>query len=195
MSEPIPKTIPRSTLACPPAKNFTDQYIKSTNPQQAQILSQKPSASTFEKVGKKEADKDLNLKPLGKDSNTLKAENTNFGMSNSNFRTSSKDIKQPSTKNLAIVKDPPSAKKGIDLFNAEKGFMHSEVHVKKWVDYSTKYGLGYLLSDGSTGVYFNDSTKIIVDKNGENFEYIEKKAGDKADTITPYKLSDYPPER
>lgn len=67
--------------------------------------------------------------------------------------------------------------------------------MKKWVDYSTKYGLGYLLSDGSTGVYFNDSTKIIIDKNGENFEYIEKKAGDKVDTITPYKLSDYPPER
>lgn len=42
---------------------------------------------------------------------------------------------------------------------------HQEVHVKKWVDYSTKYGLGYLLSDGSTGVYFNDSTKIILDKN------------------------------
>lgn len=29
-SEPIPKTIPRSTLACPPAKNFADQY-KSSN--------------------------------------------------------------------------------------------------------------------------------------------------------------------
>lgn len=49
--------------------------------------------------------------------------------------------------------------------------------MKKWVDYSTKYGLGYLLSDGSTGVYFNDSTKIILDKAGENFEYIEKKPG------------------
>ena len=44
-----------------------------------------------------------------------------------------------------------------------------EVWVKKWVDYSTKYGLGYLLSDGSTGVYFNDSTKIILDKNSEVF--------------------------
>jgi len=73
--------------------------------------------------------------------------------------------------------------------------MSSEIHVKKWVDYSTKYGLGYLLSDGSTGVYFNDSTKIIIDKNGDNFEYIEKKQGDKADTITAYKISDYPPER
>lgn len=49
--------------------------------------------------------------------------------------------------------------------------------MKKWVDYSTKYGLGYLLSDGSTGVYFNDSTKIILDRNNEVFEYIEKKPG------------------
>ena len=54
----------------------------------------------------------------------------------------------------------------INIF-LEKGLqLHSEIHVKKWVDYSTKYGLGYLLSDGSTGVYFNDSTKIILDRNG-----------------------------
>lgn len=38
-----------------------------------------------------------------------------------------------------------------------------EVWVKKWVDYSSKYGLGYLLSNGQTGVFFNDSTKIIFD--------------------------------
>lgn len=41
-----------------------------------------------------------------------------------------------------------------------------EIWVKKWVDYSGKYGLGYLLSNGSTGVYFNDSTKIILDPKG-----------------------------
>jgi polo-like kinase 1 len=39
----------------------------------------------------------------------------------------------------------------------------TEIYVKKWVDYSSKYGLGYLLSNGSTGVFFNDSTKIILD--------------------------------
>ena len=32
--------------------------------------------------------------------------------------------------------------------------------VKFHVDYSTKYGLGYELSDGSQGVYFNDSTVL-----------------------------------
>lgn len=46
--------------------------------------------------------------------------------------------------------------------------------VTKWVDYTSKYGLGYLLSDGSSGVYFNDSTKIIVATNNANFEYLER---------------------
>lgn len=67
--------------------------------------------------------------------------------------------------------------------------------MKKWVDYSTKYGLGYLLSDGSTGVYFNDSTKIILEREGDIFEYIEKKAGEKADTISRYSMKEYPQER
>jgi len=35
----------------------------------------------------------------------------------------------------------------------------SEVWVKKWVDYSSKYGLGYLLSNGSTG---SISKKLIL---------------------------------
>jgi hypothetical protein len=39
----------------------------------------------------------------------------------------------------------------------------NSIYVKKWVDYSSKYGLGYLLSDGTTGIYFNDSTKMIID--------------------------------
>lgn len=33
--------------------------------------------------------------------------------------------------------------------------------VRKWVDYSSKYGLGYLLSDRSTGIFFNDRTKTV----------------------------------
>lgn len=46
------------------------------------------------------------------------------------------------------------------------------VYVKKWVDYSSKYGLGYLLSDGTTGIYFNDSTKMVLDEHGQKVDYI-----------------------
>ena len=42
----------------------------------------------------------------------------------------------------------------------------SKIWVKKWVDYSSKYGLGYILSNGAAGVFFNDSTKIILDIKG-----------------------------
>jgi len=47
--------------------------------------------------------------------------------------------------------------------------------VDRYVDYTSKYGLGYLLSDGSSGVYFNDSTKTVLEANGEEFQYIERK--------------------
>jgi hypothetical protein len=33
----------------------------------------------------------------------------------------------------------------------------------KHVDYSSKYGIGYVLSNGHYGVYFNDSSKISLD--------------------------------
>jgi len=52
----------------------------------------------------------------------------------------------------------------------------NDVWVKKWVDYSSKYGLGYLLSNSSTGVFFNDSTKIMISGDGQSFSYFERKA-------------------
>lgn len=55
----------------------------------------------------------------------------------------------------------------------------NEVWVKKWVDYSSKYGLGYYLSNEGTGVFFNDSTKIILDPNGFHFDYLERRLADK----------------
>eukprot|EP00980_Cylindrotheca_fusiformis_P018671 scaffold6219_cov146-Cylindrotheca_fusiformis.AAC.6 len=49
-----------------------------------------------------------------------------------------------------------------------------EKWVGRYVDYTSKYGLGFLLSDGSSGVYFNDSTKAIMDATGGCFQYIER---------------------
>ncbi len=69
-----------------------------------------------------------------------------------------------------------------------------DVWVKKWVDYSSKYGLGYLLSNKATGVFFNDSTKIVLDPGGHHFDYYEWRASDKKDVGKEYTLSDYPKE-
>eukprot|EP00934_Nitzschia_sp_Nitz4_P002464 Nitzschia sp. Nitz4//scaffold11_size288233//172946//175554//NITZ4_000786-RA/size288233-snap-gene-0.27-mRNA-1//1//CDS//3329534110//2454//frame0 len=47
--------------------------------------------------------------------------------------------------------------------------------VSRYVDYTSKYGLGFLLNDGSSGVYFNDSTKTVLEATGDTFHYIERK--------------------
>ena len=66
----------------------------------------------------------------------------------------------------------------------------SEVVVNKWIDYSTKYGLGYVLSNKNVGVLFNDFTKIIINPMGMNFMYIEKKNNGKVDIISQHSFNE-----
>ena len=49
-----------------------------------------------------------------------------------------------------------------------------KVLISKWVDYSSKYGIGYKLSDGCYGVLFNDSTKMLLNSNCFDFMYIRR---------------------
>ena len=70
------------------------------------------------------------------------------------------------------------------------------IFVQKWVDYSEKYGIGYCLSDGCTGVHFNDSSKISRVGQSDKFSYVERdrssqKRTDKVETL-PF-LSEHPP--
>lgn len=50
----------------------------------------------------------------------------------------------------------------------------AKLWVSQWVDYTSKYGMGYALTNGSSGVYFNDSTKIIASPDNISFEYFER---------------------
>ena len=73
----------------------------------------------------------------------------------------------------------------------------TQVWVTKWVDYSSKYGLGYLLSDMSAGVFFNDSTKIVAESSGSQFYYYERKAvaaNEKQDVMQQYNFANFPQE-
>jgi len=46
-----------------------------------------------------------------------------------------------------------------------------KVWVVKAVDYSAKYGLGYLLSNGHIGTFFNDNTKMLLNPKGSKLVY------------------------
>ena len=50
----------------------------------------------------------------------------------------------------------------------------NKVLVSRFVDYSSKYGIGAKLSNGCYAVLFNDSTKIVLHPNGFNFVYIRR---------------------
>jgi len=67
-----------------------------------------------------------------------------------------------------------------------------EVWVTKWVDYSSKYGVGYIMSDKSIGVYFNDSTKIILSPEGDRFDYITRRTQEKPEIRTTHTFEEYP---
>lgn len=70
--------------------------------------------------------------------------------------------------------------------------------VTRYVDYTSKYGLGFLFNDGSAGVYFNDSTKAVLSSDGKSFIYVERRKildtnGEKTEQIPEiHSLQDYP---
>jgi polo-like kinase 1 len=68
-----------------------------------------------------------------------------------------------------------------------------EPYIKKWIDYSNKYGIGYILSTNACGVYFNDNSKIILASDFLTLTYIEKGL-DKQESTEYYSMKNYPPE-
>jgi len=68
--------------------------------------------------------------------------------------------------------------------------------VTKFVDFSSKYGLGYKLSNGAYGVLFNDSTKIVTSSNLFHFVYIERvrdaETANTVEQVSEYNFFDYP---
>ena len=57
--------------------------------------------------------------------------------------------------------------------------------VNKYIDLSDKCGMGYILSNGDVGAYFNDGTKMIRIKSTLNFVYINREG--EMESINPKK--------
>ena len=144
MGNSIPKSLPQSTLACPPPINFMKQYIPNIGHDGIIInfVSKKPK--------KKIKLEDFSSQHLAIASS--KGINSN-NINNWKNTIYNNPLNRYQTLNNIIYNIP-------DIF------------VKKWVE-SEKFGLGYILSDDNVGVYFSDNSKIIYKPNGINFIYIE----------------------
>ena len=73
-------------------------------------------------------------------------------------------------------------------------YVKTDVWVISWVDYSNKYGLGYLLNNGFFGVYFNDSSKMLLNPFSNYFSYIERKITEKNELLYSFRMNEYPAE-
>ncbi|KAF7426061.1 Cell cycle serine/threonine-protein kinase cdc5/MSD2 [Pleurotus ostreatus] len=69
-----------------------------------------------------------------------------------------------------------------------------KVFIVSWVDYCNKYGMGYALTDGSMGVYFNDSTSMILSADKRHFDYISARHGGSVYVRKSHTVDEYPEE-
>lgn len=160
----IPKLLPTSTLACTPSLSYIRQFIPDAN---KDGIVNKPVTST---------------KLQGERPNTTNAKGPE-----------ERDLNQKS--NMPNTMRDGNNDMHINPQNAEGANLKGpDTWVKKWVDYSSKYGLGYLLSNGHTGVFFNDSSKIILNPKTNEFNYIERRVSDKQEVVANYTMTTFPKE-
>ena len=170
MGTSIPKLLQPSTLACPPSLNYIRQYIPDVG---SNGIVNKPINRQIQKInGNDTFDRaKLQSQPVN-----------NFGSSNN----------LPSSMLPEGSSRPFTSSGMFNYSNKDKagGGAGPDIWVKKWIDYSSKYGLGYVLSNGHVGVYFNDSTKIIYKPLGLNFIYVERKPSERVEIITTHLLNE-----
>ena len=112
----------------------------------------------------------------------------NINVNKSNEETPKESISNEITKDT-ITGEKPSA---IPPFLNSTFLSKKEVWVTKWVDYSQKYGLGYLLNNGLIGVYFNDNTKMLLNPKQKRITYVERKISEKQELLYTFSIDGYP---
>lgn len=110
-------------------------------------------------------------------------------------RNAKQEEKQP-TAELAKIQATSAAHFNLELLAVKCPAQPQTEMVVEFVDFSSKYGLGYKLSNGSYGVLFNDSTKIVTHPNLFHFDYIDRnrscQAQENQEKVYKYDFYDYP---
>ena len=127
-----------------------------------------------------------NKKPMGTLETMHEMLNTSFSMIESGFNGNNKQLEH-----LHESEDEVRTSNDVSKLVAK-------VWVVRYVDYTSKYGLGFLFNNGSAGVYFNDSTKIVLSADGMVFQYIERRRRDSTSnsehSSQTHMINSYPPE-
>jgi hypothetical protein len=71
----------------------------------------------------------------------------------------------------------------VEFSNSRGPSESHKILIAKWVDYSSKYGVGYKLSNGCYGVLYNDATKMLLNQNGYDFMYIRRESSSEKESM------------
>ena len=166
----IPKLLPSASLATPPSLEYIKRFLPNADENGICHLHEK------ERIEEENKRKNNN--------NEENADNKNENNNAQNDANSTKEASNNNEKNENLIENKEK----------EKNLKGAEIFVTKWVDYSSKYGLGYLLNNGCIGVYFNDCTKIIINPKTNNTGYIERKMSNEKDMVYSFNLKSVPKE-
>ena len=179
----IPKLLPTSTLAVPPSRSYVDEFI--THPKKSSVDASPAASIIDDRTSRRDMVSSARF-VRSTSQPTMRDDPVTTGRQDirPDVRTETRvSPPKPSAAGRAAASSAfhPSQQEGPDLW------------VIKWVDYSSKYGLGYLLSNGATGVYFNDSSKIVFDPSSNTFDYIERRSSDRQENVETHSLALHPP--
>ena len=165
----IPKFLPVSTLACPPSISYLRQFTSNSslrNSKEFRSSSLSRISDEMKSTASKEEDKSsekysptvLRKQSFHKDLGQKNPFSLDVFSTNTNTNIAEKTpVREPvesTSRKIAVISN----------YSFTDG--SAQIFVKKWVDYSSKYGLGYLLSNNYIGIYFNDSSKLICSPQG-----------------------------
>ena len=171
----IPKLLPSASLATPPSLNYIKRFMPNADENGIVHLHEKERIEEEKKRIEKEKEKEKE-----KNNSNKKNENQN--------KDNDKNEENNSTKELSnIIEKNENEEKKEKLKGAE-------IYVTKWVDYSSKYGLGYLLNNGYIGVYFNDCSKILFNPKANDISYVERQTTKEKDMVYSFQLNGAPKE-
>ena len=132
------------------------------------IKSHKYSNDNIKNISKEENTETVLSDTLNISKNTLNSSNLFLSSKKIRFRNCSSDFLFKQFYHKSILK-----KNMINVIPQRPNA--DNIVVKKFIDISSKCGIGYILSNGDIGAYFNDGTKLVIIKDSFNIVYIDSK--------------------
>ena len=202
----IPKLLPSASLATAPTLDYIKRFIPNLDLNGvSKLQEQEKIDEEIRKQKEKEKEKEKQAKEKEnqakeKEKQTKEKENKEGKSDDKNNKEKEKEnvtAGEGSTKDITTVNENES--KNMENNDKEKEkekekLKEVDIFVTKWVDYSSKYGIGYLLSNNLIGVYFNDCTKLIYNPRTAKLSFIERNATKDKDMMYNFGIKEAPKE-